>query len=289
MGLALTACTYLSWVYCFEFVSRKISMKKFLQNNIWLLALSLSVISVLYLSGCSNNGLLSAKGMYGAGLGPGPVDLGAAGNYVILAKSGVSTVPTSNITGNIGLSPITSTALTGFSQTNDSSNTFSTSAQVTGKIYCADYTNPTPPNLTTAVNNMMTAYTTTAGRPAKVTELGAGNIGGLTLAPGVYKWSTGLDIPTNVTLAGGPNDTWIFQVAQTLNLAAATSVILSGGARAANVVWQVGGTVTLNTTSSMQGIILAQTEIDMLAGASITGRLYAQTAVNLSSSVVTQP
>jgi hypothetical protein len=273
----------------FEFVSRKIPMKKFLQNNIWLLALSLPVISALYLSGCSNNGLLSAKGMYGAGLGPGPVNLGAAGNYVILAKSGVSTVPTSNVTGNIGLSPVTSTALTGFSQTNDSSNTFSTSAQVTGKIYCADYTDPTPPNLTTAVNNMQTAYTTAAGLPAKVTELGAGNIGGLTLAPGVYKWGTGVTIPTNLTLAGGANDTWVFQIAQTLDLAAATSVILSGGAKASNIVWQVAGIVTLNTTSSMQGIILAQTKIDMLAGSSINGRLYAQTAVNLSSSVVTQP
>src|SRR5580658_6192148 len=273
----------------FEFVSRKIPMKKFLQNNIWLLALSLPVISALYLSGCSNNGLLSAKGMYGAGLGPGPVNLGAAGNYVILAKSGVSTVPTSNVTGNIGLSPVTSTALTGFSQTNDSSNTFSTSAQVTGKIYCADYTDPTPPNLTTAINNMQTAYTTAAGLPANVTELGAGNIGGLTLAPGVYKWGTGLLIPTNVTLSGGPNDTWVFQIAQTLDLAAATTVVLSGGALASNVVWQAGGVVTLNTTSSMEGTILAQTKIDMLSGASIHGRLYAQSAVNLISNVVTQP
>ena len=244
----------------------------------------------LYLTGCgNNNSLVGAKGMYGSGQGPGPVNLGTAGNYVILAKSGVSTVPTSNVTGNIGLSPITSTALTGFSQTNDSSNTFSTSAQVTGKIYTADYSDPTPPNLTTAVNNMMTAYTTAAGLPAKVTELGAGNIGGLTLAPGVYKWGTGVTIPTNLTLSGGSNDTWVFQIAQTLDLAAATSVILSGGAVSSNVVWQVGGIVTINTTASMQGIILAKTKIDMLAGASINGRLYAQTAVNLSSSVVTQP
>src|SRR5580658_5481161 len=126
----------------FEFVSRKIPMKKFLQNNIWLLALSLPVISALYLSGCSNNGLVAAKGMYGAGLGPGPVNLGAAGNYVILAKTGVSTVPASNVTGNIGVSPVSDTALTGWSQTNDSSNVFSTSAQVTGKLYAANYADP---------------------------------------------------------------------------------------------------------------------------------------------------
>jgi hypothetical protein len=263
-------------------------MKAFLEKKIWFLALFLAAIPALYLTGCGNS-LLSAKGMYGAGLGPGPVALGAAGNYVILAKTGVATVPTSNVTGNVGVSPIGHTALTGFSETMDSSNTFSTSAQVNGKLYAADYTNPTPPNLTTAVNDMQTAYTTAAGRPAKVTELGAGNIGGLTLAPGVYKWGTGVTIPTDVTLAGGPNDTWIFQIAQTLNLAAAHSVVLSGGARASNIVWQVAGIVTLNTTSHMEGTILGQTQVNMLAGASINGRLYAQSAVNISSSVVTQP
>ncbi|HEY5040075.1 MAG TPA: ice-binding family protein, partial [bacterium] len=179
-------------------------MKKFFENKIWFFVLFLAAIHALYLTGCSNNSPVGAKGMYGAGLGPGPVALGEAGNYVILAKTGVDTVPTSNVKGNIGLSPIDRTALTGFSEAMDSSNVFSTSAQVTGKLYAADYTNPTPSNLTTAISNMETAYTTAAGLPAKVTELGAGNIGGLTLAPGVYKWGTGLTIPTDVTLAGGP-------------------------------------------------------------------------------------
>lgn len=264
-------------------------MKKFLENKIWLLVLFLSAIPGLYLTGCANNGLVGAKGMYGAGHGLGPVALGAAGDYVILAETGVSTVPASKITGNVGLSPIARVALTGFSETMDSSNVFSTSPQVTGDLYAADYTNPTPSNLTTAINNMRTAYTTAAGKPADVTELGAGNIGGMTLAPGIYKWSTGLTIPTNLTLAGGSNDTWIFEIAQTLDLAAATSVVLSGGASASNIVWQAAGIVTLNTTSHMEGTILAQTQIDMLAGSSINGRLYAQSAVNLISSVVSQP
>jgi hypothetical protein len=272
-----------------KFFSRKIPMNKFLVNKIWFLVLFLGAIPAIDLTGCSNNGPSGAKGVYGQGKGPGPVALGTAGNFVILAKSGVSTVPTSNITGNVGVSPISSTALTGFSQNMDASNTFSTSAQVTGKLFASDYSNPTPPNLTTAVNDMQTAYTTAAGLPANVTELGAGNIGGMTLAPGVYKWSTGLLIPTNVTLSGGAKDTWVFEVAQTLNLAAATTVVLSGGAVPSNVVWQVAGGVTLNTTSSMQGVILAQTQINMNSGASINGRLLAQTAVNLISNVVTQP
>lgn len=273
----------------FKSAARKTPVKNILERKIRSLVLFLAAIPVLYLTGCSSDNLIGAKGMYGAGLGPGPVALGKAGEFVILAKTGVSTVPTSNVTGNIGLSPIARIALTGFSETMDSSNVFSTSAQVTGKLYASDYNDPTPANLTAAINSMQTAYTTAAGLPAKVTELGAGNIGGLTLAPGVYKWGTGLTIPTDVTLAGSANDTWVFQVAQTLDLAAAHSVILSGGAKASNIVWQVAGIVTLNTTSHMEGVILAQTKIDMLAGSSINGRLFAQSAVNLSSSVVTQP
>lgn len=265
-------------------------MKKFLENKVLFLALFLAAVPILYITGCNNgSSLFGAKGMYGAGKGPGPVALGKAGEFVILAKSGVDTVPASNVTGNVGLSPNARVGLTGFSETMDSSNTFSTSPQVTGRLYASDYTDPTPANLTTAIGDMERAYTTAAGRPANVTELGAGNIGGLTLAPGVYKWGTGVSIPTDVTLAGGPNDTWVFQIAETLDLAAAHSVLLSGGARASNVVWQVGGVVTLNTTSHMKGIILGQTKIDMLAGATIDGRLYAQSAVNIKSSIVTQP
>jgi len=102
------------------------------------------------------------------------------------------------------VSPLSRTAISGnWALIMDSSNQFSTSVLVTGKVYAADYAVPTPAKLTTAVSDMQTAYTNAAGRtlPA-ATELGAGNIGGLTLTPGLYKWSTGLNIPTNVTLSG---------------------------------------------------------------------------------------
>src|SRR3989344_6599332 len=131
---------------------------------------------------------------------PAAVDLGTAGNFIILAKSGVSTTGTTSITGDIGVSPIDSTAITGFGLIADSSNQFSTSSLVNGSIYAADYAPPTPAVMTTAISNMETAYTDAAGRAPDSTELGAGNIGGLTLAPGVYKWGTGVTIPTDVTL-----------------------------------------------------------------------------------------
>ena len=223
----------------------------------------------------------------GSGHGPAPVPLGGAGNYVILAKSGVSNTPTSAITGNIGLSPAAASFITGFALTLDASTQFSTSAQVTGSVYAADYSPPTPANLTTAVSDMMTAYTTAAGRTLPdYTELGAGNIGGLTLAPGLYKWGTGVLIPTSVTLSGTANDTWIFQIAGGITQSSATNVILSGGALAANVVWQVFGAVDIGTTAHMEGRILSQTSIVLRTGATANGKLLAQTAVTLDGNTV---
>lgn len=221
--------------------------------------------------------------------GPAPVNLGTAGSFVILAKSGVSTVPQSAVTGNIGVSPIARGGLTGFSETMNVSNTFSTSKQVVGKLYAADYASPTPAILGTAVLNMQAAYTDAAGRAPDVTELGTGNIGGMTLSPGTYKWSTNVLIPTNVTLKGGPNAVWIFQISGGITQASATRVILSGGALARNVFWQAAGVVAIGTSAHLEGIVLAKTGITLATGASVNGRLLAQTAVTLQKNAVTQP
>src|SRR5688572_18730406 len=137
------------------------------------------------------------------------VDLGSAGNFTVLAKTGISTTGTTSIVGYIGVSPAAASFLTGFGLTMDSSNQFATSALVNGRVYAANYAPPTPALMTTAIADMQTAYTDAAGRTLPdFTELGAGNIGGMTLAPGLYKWATGVTIPANVTLAGGANDVW---------------------------------------------------------------------------------
>ena len=217
------------------------------------------------------------------------VNLGTAGSYAILAKSGVSTVPTSAITGNVGLSPAAASYITGFSLTSDSTNVFSTSPQVTGQLFASDYAVPTPSNLTTAVGDMQLAFTDAAGRAPSVTELGAGDIGGMTLTRGVYSWSTGLLIPTDVTLTGAATDVWVFQIAQDLTMSSATNIVLAGGALAKNVVWEVAGAVSIGTTSHFEGIVLSQTSITLQTGASINGRLLAQTAVSLDSRTVVAP
>ncbi|NMM37308.1 MAG: DUF3494 domain-containing protein [Glaciimonas sp.] len=222
--------------------------------------------------------------------GQDPVSLGSAGNFVILSKTGISTVPNSVVTGDIGVSPIAHTAITGFSETADSSDTFSTSAQVVGKIYAADYTAPTPTYMTTTVSDMEIAYTDAAGRALPDhTELGSGQIGGLTLAPGLYKWGTDVLISTDVTLSGGPNDIWIFQISGNIKQAAATKVTLAGGALSKNVFWQTTGAATVGTTAHFEGVLLSKTLIAMKTGASANGRLLAQTAVTLDQNTVTQP
>jgi hypothetical protein len=218
-----------------------------------------------------------------------PVNLGAAGGFAILAKSGISTVPPSAITGNLGVSPAAASYITGFSLIADSGNVFSSSQQVTGQVFAADYAVPTPTNLTTAVGDMQLAFTDAAGRAPGVTELGAGNIGGMTLAPGVYKWGTGLLIPTDVTLSGIATDVWIFQIAQDLTMSSGATIHLAGGAVPRNVFWQVAGLVDLGTTAHCEGIILGQTSVALHTGASVNGRLLAQTAVTLDASTVVQP
>ena len=273
----------------------------------WLMAL----LIVAVVAGCGgggsgviNNPAPTAPGAgTGAGAGghgPAPVNLGtvigagtaASPTYVILAKTAISTTGTTAVTGDLGLSPAAATYVTGFSLTLDGTGCFSTSSLVTGKIFAANYNTvgcTTPTLLTTAVGDMMTAYTDAAGRAADFTEVGAGNIGGMTLPAGTYKWGTGVLIPTDVTLSGGANDVWIFQIAKGITQASGAKVILAGGALSKNVFWQVADVVSIGSTAHMAGVVLAQTQINLITGATVDGRLLAQTQVTLQANAVTQP
>jgi hypothetical protein len=222
------------------------------------------------------------------GLGPAPVPLGQAAEYAILAQSAITNVPTSVVTGDLGLSPAAASYITGFALTR--AGTMWTSPEVTGGVFAADNDPTTPVDLTAAVADMQTAYEDAAGRAdPDFLNLGEGAIGGLTLAPGLYKWTSSVTIPSNLTLAGTADDIWIFQMTGDLSLSVDQRVTLSGGARAKNIVWVVAGAVDLETTSHAEGIILSKTAINMGAGASINGRLLAQTAVTISSTTVTAP
>jgi len=233
-----------------------------------------------------------------AGLGPAPVDLGSTtggaspADYVLLAKTGITNVTGSTITGgDLGLSPAAASFITGFSLVS-TSTVYSTSASVSapGKIYAADYAPPTPSNLTTAVLAMETAYRDAAGRTnPDFLNLASGNLGSRTLAPGLYKWGTGVTIPLDVTIAGGANDVWIFQISNDLDLSSATQVLLSGGAQAKNIFWQVAGSVTVHANAHFEGIILCKTGITLQTTASLHGRAFSQTLDAIDNNAITAP
>jgi hypothetical protein len=215
------------------------------------------------------------------------VNLRSAGNYVILAKTAINNSSTSAITGHLGLSPAATSYITGLALVDFTG--YATSAQVTGNVYAADMADPTPVTLTTAVSDMITAYNDAAGRPSPdFLELGTGNIGGMTLEAGLYKWTNTVTIPTDLTLTGGANDVWIFQIAGDLTQSAAVRITLNGGAQAKNIYWQVAGQATFGTTSHFEGNILSMTGITFLTTASMTGRALAQTAVILDANAITK-
>jgi hypothetical protein len=234
------------------------------------------------------------------------VDLLTAGDYVILTKTGISTVPDSVITGDIAVSPAAATYMTGFSFTADSSGTFSTSAQITGSAYAANYGTPIPYKLTTAVGEMETAYTNAAGRTnnnATRIDLGTGVLGGVgfgdattPLTPGVYTFGTDVNIAETIYFEGtghgddeGETDVFIVQMTGNLNQAANKNVVLSNGALAENIFWQVAGAVTVGEGAHMEGILLVKTAVLFKTGSSLNGRVLAQTACDLQVATITQP
>ncbi len=219
--------------------------------------------------------------------GPAAVNLGKAGTFAILTQTGITDTDShaSVVTGDIGTT-ITGAAI-GL-----------TCPQVTGTIYSAvDGTGPLPCRvinptlLTAAIGDMGLAYADAAARtlPDQI-NLGDGEIGGQTLVPGLYKWGMPVSISNDVTLSGGPNDVWIFQIADTLTMLSAMNVKLAGGAQAKNIFWQVAGdAVTIGASAHFEGIILAKFKIALTTGASVNGRLLAQTAATLQANVVTKP
>ncbi len=211
-----------------------------------------------------------------ATLGPAPVNLGSAAGFVILAGSTVTNTGLSLVTGDLGLSP--GTAVSGFPP-----------GVINGTQHLAD------PIAAQAKLDLTTAYNDAAGRSLNVINVPTGQLGGLTLPPGLYRSGISSFAITSSDLTldaqGDANAVFIFQMpSSTLTVGNGIKVILAGGAKAANIFWQVGSSATLGTTSVMQGTIMAQASITLQTGAVLNGRALAQTAaVTLDTSTVTMP
>jgi hypothetical protein len=212
------------------------------------------------------------------------INLRSISNFVLLAGSLISNVPTSAITGDVGLSPAARSFITGFGLT-----------EITGNIYASNDVSPvgTPAMLTVAKGDLTTAYNDAAGRTSTDIVSLSGNIGGLTLTPGLYKSNGSLQISSGdltFDAKGDVNAVFIIQIASSLTTTSGRQVILIGGAKASNIFWQVGTSATLGTTSVFKGTIMADQSISLNTGASIEGRLLARiAAITLKSSTVTKP
>jgi hypothetical protein len=200
-----------------------------------------------------------------------PISLGAAAKFAVLAATTVTSSGATTVNGNLGVSP--GTAVTG-------------SLKVSGMIHAGG------PTAAQAQSDLTAAYNDAAGRTAGALTV-AGNLGGLTLTPGLYKSTSSLEISSgDLTLdaRGDTNAVFIFQLASTLTTTSGRQVILKGGARAANIYWQVGSSATLGTSSVFKGNLLAATSITVTTGAAVEGRLLARTAaVTLDTNTITPP
>ena len=224
--------------------------------------------------------------------GPAPVALGLTNTFAVLAGYAVTNIPTSAIKGDVGISPAAESFITGFAQTDATG--YATSPQVTGKLYAADMAVPTPAMLTQAKGDLTIAYNDAAGRTPVPTGTflnpGAGDLAGLNLVPGLYKFTGEAKASTDFTLTGGANDVWVFQIASTLTISNGVHVTLAGGAKAENIFWKVGTQATLGTTVIFHGTIMADASITMETGATLNGRALAFTGtIALDQSIITIP
>jgi len=224
---------------------------------------------------------------------PASVALGAACTFGVLAGSTVTNTGATVIKGDLGLNP--GSAITGFLDTNTYVGTGTHTAgpgTVTGTIHLTD---PPPPSVTSsaaAQTALTTAYLDLQGRTAPAPATVAGDLGGQTLAPGIYKSTSTLGITGTLTLDGGgnPNAVWIFQVASSLTTLSSSNIVLAGQAQSHNIFWQVGSSATLGTNSTFNGSILALSDITLATGATLNGRALARNgAVTLDTNMVNVP
>jgi hypothetical protein len=227
-----------------------------------------------------------------------PILLGTAEDFVILTKTGISTVPASVIVGDIGASPIAVTALTGFTLTAHSSNQYSESAQVTGRAYAANHASPTPSKMTTAIDDMETAYTDAMGRAlvdSPKLNIKAGLIAGTVFTKGIYRWGSDVAISSDIYFKGDENTRFLMQ--------STGNVVMSSGAKMLfiadqpggnppnpkNIVWVAAGYLDVGTTAHAEGVFLVKTKAVFKTGSSLIGRVLAQTACTLDTTTIYEP
>lgn len=239
---------------------------------------ALSILSVVLFAACNNDDPKPANSNPAVipvqTVNMNAVSLGNSSGLVILAGASITSTGATNITGDIGLSPGSSIGgfppgiLNGIQHINDA-----TSDQ--------------------AKLDLTAAYNDAAGRTSTDIVTLSGNIGGLTLTPGLYKSTSSLAISSGdltFDAKGNANAIFIIQIATTLTTTSGRKVILSGGALASNIFWQVGSSATFGTRSVFKGTVMAMQSITLNTGATLEGRALARTgAITMAGNTVVNP
>jgi len=274
-------------------------MREVRSHALWAITALLAVSVVASGAACGGGGSHGSSG--GDGGSEGAIPLGAADSFAALAGGGISNVPTSAITGDIGVSPAAGSTITGFSSP-------LTCPEVTGNVFKVDAGGPAcatidVARLTAAKSALTVAYNDARLRTDPAPATVSGDLGGLTLTPGIYKSTSSLMIGSGNLTLNGPG-AYIFQIASSLTTigcgasvpcATGGNVMLTNGADAGNVYWQVGSAATIGQYTAFEGTILSFSSISINTGARITGRLLSGAqpsgagAVSLISNTVTMP
>jgi hypothetical protein len=224
-----------------------------------------------------------------------PVVLGSAGNFAILGSAAITNIPTSLITGNVGLSPDTGAGITGFS-------TPASCPEVVGTVYAVDSAGPAcaVPDVTLLSNakiDALAAFVNATGAARGTPTPISTNLAGLTFYPGLYESLTSIDLSASGVLTldaqGDANAVFVIRSATAITTLSSSQIVLSGGAKASNVFWTAGSAITLGTGSVMKGSLLAGTAITLQSGANLEGRALNQgaaaAAISCDACTITLP
>jgi hypothetical protein len=249
----------------------------------WTEGVNIVSTSSSYTFTINGNRILTANFAAGGQL---PVPLGSAARFAILSNSAITNIPTSAITGDVGISPGARAAITALSN-----------PEVTGEIFAADDPAPVPAMLIAAKADAQIAFlnanAAVRGTPTPI----SGNLNGLTLVPGLYESGTSIEISPGGILyldaGGNSNAVFVIRSATSITTGPTATVVLQGGANAANIFWTAGSAITLGTNSVMKGTMIAGTSISLLTQARLDGRALIQGAaagqVSLDQSTVIRP
>jgi Ice-binding-like len=244
----------------------------------------LAVVATISLSACGGSAVPTASGgpasnesSHAFAVAPraalAPIDLGSAGKFAVLAGSTVTSTGQTRIWGNVGIFP--GTARTGFPPASITSGAFHSADGMAQQAQL---------DLTTAYNKAMGLV----NAPIAV----AGNLGGQTLAPGLYKSTSGLAVSSgDLTLdgQGNKNAVWVFQMASTFNMTPGRQIIMINGARPRNIFWAIGTSATIGTGCTFDGTLLAHQSISIATGSTMRGRALARIgAVTMQDNSVTK-